>query len=78
MPGPKFECVQLGSSGPHCTKLADDQHSPAGLASTHAQSSPPLIPTILDLRFIDLVSNPIWWEAETNISFLLLCLKKVY
>ena len=28
--------------------------------------SPSLIPTIIDLTVIDLVSCPVWWEAETN------------
>ena len=28
----------------------------------------PKFPTIIDLRVIDLVSSPVWWEAETNIE----------
>ena len=28
----------------------------------------PKTPTIIDLRVIDLVSSPVWWEAMTNIK----------
>ena len=54
--------VQIGSSAPHCAKWADDHQSPAGLEprlvpdlTTH------LIPTIINLRIIDLVSSPVSW-----------------
>ena len=57
--------VQLGSSGPQCTKWADDQHSQTEL---EPRLVPDLTLTITDLQVIDLVSSPVWWEAETNIG----------
>ena len=61
--------TQIVSSGPHCTKRADDQHRPAGFEPRLLSDLPlPQIPTINDLRIIDLVSSPVWWEAETNIG----------
>ena len=44
-----------GSFGSHCTKWADDQH----------KSSVPLLKPYYKK---DLVSSPVWWEAETNIA----------
>ena len=57
----------LGSLDSHCTKWANDQHRPAGFESRFVPDLPiPLIPTLIGLRVIDLVSNPVWWEAEAN------------
>ena len=63
--------VHLGSSGSHRTKWADDQHSPAGLEPRLVTDRPTLTPSIIDLRIIDLLSSPVWLEAETNITFRL-------
>ena len=48
--------------GSHCTKWADDQHQPAA----PVRPSLPLTHNNLIFRLFDLVSSPIWWEAETN------------
>ena len=61
---------KLSSSGPHCTKWADDQHRPAGFERQLVLDLLlPYTPSIIDLRVIDLVSNPVWWETETNIGY---------
>ena len=70
---PNDNCIcvhdQRGLLDPHCTKWADDQHSPAKLEPRLVPDLPlTRIPTIIDLQVIDLVSNPVWLEAETNIS----------
>ena len=50
-----------GSSRSHCTKWADDQHkSGRALASLNLHYKTTLCH--------DLVSSPVWWEAETNIK----------
>ena len=53
-----------GSSGLHCTKRNDDQHTSSRTwVSTRAQPPP------RNLHYKkDLVSSPVWWEAETNIA----------
>ena len=62
--------VQLGSPGPYCTQWADDQHRSAGLEPRLVLNlSLPQTPTIIDPRVIDFVSSPVWWKAETNITF---------
>ena len=61
--------IQLGSSGPHCTKRANDLYSPAGFELGLVTDFPPLIPTIIDFWVIDLMSSPVWWEADTNIAY---------
>ena len=57
--------VQLGTSGPHCTKWVDDQYSLDRLEPRLVSDLP--LPTIIDLRFIDLESSRVLWETETNI-----------
>ena len=50
--------VLQGSSSSHCPKLADDQYTPAEFES-RLKPDLPSIPTIIDLRLIDLVSSPV-------------------
>ena len=68
VPGPTFGFVKLlASSGPHCTKWADEQHRQAGFESRLVPDLPlPFIPILIGLRAFDLVSSRVWWEAATN------------
>ena len=68
VPGPTFGIVKLlASSGSHCTKWADEQHRQAGFESRLVPDLPlPFIPTLIGLRYFDLVSSRVWWEAATN------------
>ena len=53
--------------GSHCTKWADEQHSPAGFESRLTLDLPlPFIPTLISLWAFDHVSSRVWWEAAIN------------
>ena len=68
MPGPRFRfMIQLGSLDSHFTNWVNDQHRPAGFESRFVPEVPiPLILTLIGPLIIDLVSSPVWREAEAN------------
>ena len=57
--------VHIALSWPRTSRV--QRGSNLGSCSTFPSS--PLIPTIISLRVIDLVSSPVWSEAETNIVY---------